>query len=63
MVGGDNESGDRSLQHDYARVIKTKETWHLGYWASRFQVSVPQLLAAIREVGPDPERVEQHLKG
>ena len=57
----DRSSDPTSLAHDYARVIRTKESWHLGYWADRFGVTPAELVAAIRIVGPDPAAVQHFL--
>jgi hypothetical protein len=46
---------------DYARRIQTKENWHLGYWASRFGVTIPELLVAIQAVGHEPGAVQGFL--
>jgi hypothetical protein len=45
------------------RRINVNEDYELQDWAKKFGVTTERLKAAVRSVGDDAEKVEEHLRG
>lgn len=41
--------------------INLSQEYEVTYWAQRFRVSKEQLIAVVKTVGPQVEKVEQYL--
>ena len=46
--------------HDMTRV-GLDEQWEVDYWCNRFNVGEDELRTCVLQVGPDVDRVTQHL--
>jgi hypothetical protein len=55
-----DDTGQRGPQ-DRSR-INPNEPWELRYWSEKLGVSSERLRAAVQQVGPSVEKVEQYLE-
>lgn len=53
------DKNDRA-PHDLTRVGLDEE-WEVKYWCSRFSVTEGELRACVLEMGPEVEKVTEHL--
>ncbi len=43
------------------KQVNTHETWEVDYWSKKFGVTPEKLKQAVKAVGPQVTKVQQHL--